>query len=57
MRTCWAVVDWTDLAQDGDMCWAVVDWTDLARERDMRWAVTNLVVKLWVPGLDNFLPS
>jgi len=21
---CWTVVDWTDLAQDGEMCWAVV---------------------------------
>ena len=29
---CWAVVNWTDLAQDEDMFWAVVDWTDLAQE-------------------------
>ena len=32
---CWAVVDWTDLAQDRDMCCAVVDWTDLAQGGDV----------------------
>jgi hypothetical protein len=34
MGTCWAVVDWTDLAQHWDML-AVVDWTDLAQDGDM----------------------
>ena len=32
---CWAVVDWTDLAQDENMCWDVVDWTDLAQDSDV----------------------
>ena len=54
---CWVVVDWTDLAQDENMCWVVVDWTDLVQDRDMCQAVIYLVVKLWVPGADNFLPS
>ena len=38
---CWAVVDWTDLAQDGDMFWAVVNWTDLSQDRDMCWDVVD----------------
>jgi hypothetical protein len=32
---CWAVVDWTDMAQGRDMCWAVVNWIDLAQDGDM----------------------
>lgn len=37
------------------MFWVVVNWTDLAQNRYICWAVVNLVMKLWVPGADNFL--
>ena len=45
------------MAQYRDMCWPVVDCTDLAQHKDMCWAFIKLVVKLWFPVADNFLPS
>jgi len=37
----WAAVDWTDVAQDGDIFWSVVDWTDMAQGREICWAVVD----------------